>query len=166
MLTRESLKPAEWRDVRDTPHHVIVAVSVSGGSPFDEMLERKAGLQAVVDAMHSSHPLLRDIAVAENIMKAQTDVRDWYYTLPEEQRTAATLRAKALESMGRALDAIDGHGTPQDRLHYVEFIVALANRVAMAAREGDLLGVGGKLVSADERHFIERLQSLAQPRPA
>jgi hypothetical protein len=166
MLTRESLNPAEWRDVRDTPHHVIVAVSVSGGSPFDEMLERKAGLQAVVDAMHSTHPLLRDIAVAENIMKAQTDVRDWYYTLPEGQRTAATLRSKALESMGRALDAIGAHGAPEDRLQYVEFIVALATRVAKAAREGDLLGVGGKLVSEDERHFIERLHGLAQPRSA
>lgn len=166
MLTRETLNPAEWRDVRDTPHHVIIAVSVSGGSPFDEMLERRAGLQAVVDAMHSTHPLLREIAVAENIMKAQTDVRDWYYTVPEARRTADTLRAKALESMGRALDAISAHGAPEDRLHYVEFIVALANRVAMAAREGDLLGVGGKLISEDERNFIERLHSLAPPRSA
>ncbi len=165
MLTRDSLTAAEWRDVRDTPHHVIVAVSVSGGSPFDEMLERKAGLQAVVDAMHSTHPLVREIAVSSNIMKAQTDVREWYYTLPEAQRTAVTLRAKALESMGRALDAIAAHGAPDDRLHYVEFVVALATRVAMAAREGDLLGMGGKLVSPDERAFIDRLHDLARVQP-
>jgi len=162
MLTRDSLTAAEWRDIRDTPHHVIVAVSVSGGSPFDEMLERKAGLQAVVDAMHSTHPLLREIAVSSNIMKAQTDVREWYYTLSEDQRTAGTLRNKALESMGRALDAIGAHGGPDDRLHYVELIVALATRVAKAAREGDLLGVGGALVSPDERDFIERLHDLAR----
>ena len=166
MLTRESLNPAEWRDVRDTPHHVIVAVSVSGGSALDEMLERHAGLQGVVDAMHSTHPLVRELAVAANIMQAQTDIREWYYTVPEAQRTPTTLRSKALESMGRALDAITAHGTPEDRLHYVEFVVALANRVAMAAREGDLLGVGGKLVSEEERHFIERLRELAQPRPS
>jgi len=165
MLTRDSLTAAEWRDVRDTPHHVIVAVSVSGGSPFDEMLERKAGLQAVVDAMHSTHPLVREIAVSSNIMKAQTDVREWYYTLPEDRRTAVTLRAKALESMGRALDAISAHGAPEDRLHYVEFIVALATRVARAAREGDLLGVGGELVSQDERDFIDRLHGLARVQP-
>jgi hypothetical protein len=162
MLTRDSLTAAEWRDIRDTPHHVIVAVSVSGGSPFDEMLERKAGLQAVVDGMHSTHPLVREIAVSSNIMKAQTDAREWYYTLPEDQRTAVTLRAKALESMERALDAISAHGGPEDRLHYVEFVVALATRVAKAAREGDLLGVGGALVSPDERDFIERLHGLAR----
>lgn len=162
MLTREELTVEEWRDVRDTPHHVIVAVSASGGSPLDEMLERHAGLQGVVDAMHSTHALVRALAVSSNIMQAQTDVRDWYYTVPDAQRTPATLRTKALDSMGRALDAIGAHGTPEDRLHYVEFVVALANRVAKAAREGDVLGVGGELVSKDERDFIERLQGLAR----
>jgi hypothetical protein len=101
----------------------------------------------------------------ETIMQAQTDIREWYYTVPDAERTPATLRAKALESMGRALDAIGVHGTPEDRLHYVEFVVALANRVAKAAREGDVLGVGGELVSKDEREFIDRLQSLAQVQP-
>jgi hypothetical protein len=163
MLTREKLTVEQWRDVRDTPHHVIVAVSASGGSALDEMLERHAGLQGVVDAMHSTHPLVRELAVSSNIMQAQTDIREWYYTVPDAERTPATLRAKALESMGRALDAIGVHGTPEDRLHYVEFVVALANRVAKAAREGDVLGVGGELVSKDEREFIGRLHSLAHP---
>jgi hypothetical protein len=163
MLTREKLTVEQWRDVRDTPHHVIVAVSASGGSALDEMLERHAGLQGVVDAMHSTHPLVRELAVSSNIMQAQTDIREWYYTVPDAERTPATLRAKALESMGRALDAIGVHGTPEDRLHYVEFVVALANRVAKAAREGDVLGVGGELVSKDEREFIDRLHSLAHP---
>jgi hypothetical protein len=165
MLTREKLTVEQWRDVRDTPHHVIVAVSASGGSALDEMLERHAGLQGVVDAMHSTHPLVRELAVSSNIMQAQTDIREWYYTVPDAERIPATLRAKALESMGRALDAIGVHGTPEDRLHYVEFVVALANRVAKAAREGDVLGVGGELVSKDEREFIDRLHSLTQVQP-
>jgi len=165
MLSRQDLTVEEWRDVRDTPHHVIVAVSVSGGSALDAMLERHAGLQGVVDALHSTHPLVRELAVAANIMQAQTDIREWYYTVPEAQRTPPTLRAKALQSMGRALDAIAAHGTPEDRLHYVEFVVALARRVAMAAREGDVLGVGGERMSQDEREFIDRLQGLARAQP-
>jgi hypothetical protein len=47
-------------------------------------------------------------------------------------------------------------------MHYGEFIRALAMRVARAAREGDIMGVGGELVSANERRFIERLDSLIQ----
>jgi len=160
MLTRDKLTVVQWRAVRNTPHHVIVAVSATGGSPFDEMLERSAGLQAIVDAMHSTHPLVRDIADSTHIMQAQTEIRSWFYTLQDEQRTPATLQQKALESMRHALDAIDTHGAPADLLHYAEFVLSTANRVARAAKEGDLFGLGGNLVSGAEREFIESLESL------
>jgi len=122
MLTRDKLSAMQWRAVRDTPHHVVVAVSASGGSPFDEMLERSAGLQGIVDAMHSTHPLVREIAVSTHIMQAQTEVRSWYYTLQDEHRTPGTLQQKAIESMQNALDAIGTHGSPDDLLHYAEFV--------------------------------------------
>jgi len=164
MLTREKLTVVQWRVVRNTPHHVVVAVSASGGSPFDEMLERSAGLQAIVDAMHSTHPLVREIAGSAHIMQAQDEIRSWYYTLQETHRTPVSLQEKALESMHHALDALDTHGGPEDLLHYADFVVSTATRVARAAREGDLFGVGGELVSRGEREFIERLESLAQSR--
>jgi hypothetical protein len=66
--------------VRNTPHHVIIAVSSSGGSAFDEMLERSAGLQGIVDAAHSTHPLVSEIAGSTHIMHAQ-DESVWFYTL-------------------------------------------------------------------------------------
>ena len=162
MLTRDKLNAAQWRDVRNTPHHVVIAVSASGGSPFDEMLERSAGLQGIVDAMHSTHPLVREIAGSTHIMQAQTEVRSWYYTLQDEHRTPGTLQQKAIESMRNALDAIGTHGSPEDLLHYAEFVLSTANRVARAAREGDLFGVGGELVSRGEREFIEGLERLAR----
>ena len=164
MLTRERLTIVQWRAVRNTPHHVVVAVSSSGGSAFDEMLERSAGLQAIVDAMNSTHPLVREIAGSTHIMQAQDEIRSWYYTLQETHRTPQSLQEKALESMHHALDALDVHGTPEDLLHYAEFVLSTANRVARAAREGDLFGIGGELVSGGEKQFIERLESLAQSR--
>jgi hypothetical protein len=162
MLTREKLPTELWRPVRDTPHHVIIAVSVSGGSPFDDMLERAAGLQGIVDAMHSTHPLLRDIAASVHIMEAQREIRAWYYTLEEEHRSPERLQEKAIESMQHALDALRTHGGPEDILHYSDFVVSIATRVARAAREGDLFGIGGELVSKPERRFIERLEILVQ----
>jgi hypothetical protein len=164
MLTRDKLNATQWRAVRDTPHHVVIAVSTSGGSPFDEMLERSAGLQGIVDAMHSSHPLVREIAGSTHIMQAQTEIRSWYYTLQDEHRTPVTLQQKAIESMHQALDAIEAHGGPEDLLHYAEFVLSTANRVARAAREGDLFGLGGELVSRGEREFIENLERVAQSR--
>src|SRR5512139_438922 len=130
MLTRDKLTVVQWRAVRNTPHHVVVAVSAAGGSVFDEMLERAAGLQGIVDAMHSTHPLVREIAGSVHIMQAQHEVRSWYYTLENHHRTAATLQDKALETMLQALDALDTHGGPHDLLHYGDFVISTATRVA------------------------------------
>ena len=162
MLTRDKLTADQWRAVRNTPHHVIIAVSASGGSPFDEMLERSAGLQRIVDAMNSTHPLLQEIAVSVHIMNAQDEVRAWYYTLEDAQRGPPRLQAKALESMQHALDALKHHGGPDDLLHYGDFVMSVAMKVARAAKEGDVLGIGGELVSRAEREFIEQLEGLAQ----
>jgi len=164
MLTRDKLTIVQWQAVRNTPHHVIIAVSSSGGSPFDEMLERAAGLQAIVDAINSTHPLVSEIAGSTHIMEAQDDIRRWYYTLEEPHRTPQNLQDKALETARHALEALGTHGTATDLMHYGEFVLSLANRVARAAREGDMFGIGGELVSTSERRFIERLDQIVQER--
>jgi hypothetical protein len=166
MLTRHKLTVVQWQAVRNTPHHVIVAVSASGGSPFDEMLERAAGLQGIVDALNSTHPLISEIAAATHIMHAQDEIRAWYYTLSEPNRTPQFLQGKALETARSALDALGTHGGPEDLMHYGEFVMSLAMRVARAAREGDLFGVGGQLVSDKERLFIDQLDRLFKERGA
>jgi hypothetical protein len=158
MVTRERLTIEQWLAVRDTPHHVIIAVSSTGGSPFDEMLERSAGLQGIVDAMHSTHPLLREIAASHHIMQAQDNVRAWYYTLEEVHRTPTNFQSKALDTFSQSLGHLNTHGGLDDLLHYSDFVISLAMRVARAAREGDLLGIGGELVSSPERQFIRRLE--------
>jgi hypothetical protein len=163
MLTREKLTADQWRAVRNTPHHVLIAVSASGGSPFDEMLERAAGLQRIVDAMNSTHPLLQEIAGSTHIMHAQDEVRSWYYTLEDEHRHPTRLQEKAVESLQHALDVLKEHGTADDLLHYGEFVMSVALKVARAAKEGDLFGVGGELISGAERDFISRLEVVARP---
>jgi hypothetical protein len=166
MLTRDRLTAVQWQAVRNTPHHVIIAVSAAGGSPFDEMLERAAGLQGIVDAGNSTHPLVSEIAGATHIMNAQDEIRRWYYTLEEPHRTPQSLQDKALETARHALEALGTHGTAEDLAHYAEFVLSLANRVARAAREGDVMGLGGELVSSGERRFLERLDQLVQERRA
>jgi hypothetical protein len=164
MLTRERLTHLQWQAVRNTPHHVVIAVSAAGGSPFDEMLERAAGLQGIVDGGYSSHPLIIEIAAAPHIMHAQDEIRRWYYTLEEPHRTPQSLQDKALDTARHALEALGTHGTAEDLLHYGEFVLSLANRVARAAREGDFMGIGGELVSEPERRFIDRLDHLVRER--
>lgn len=166
MLTRDKLTVVQWQAVRNTPHHVVIAVSAAGGSPFDEMLERAAGMQGIVDAINSTHPLVSEIGGSTHIMHAQDDIRKWFYTLDESHRTPDRLQEKALETARHALEALGTHGSAEDLMHYGEFVLSLAMRVARAAREGDLLGIGGELVSEKERRFLDRLDQLVQERRA
>ena len=162
MLTREKLNDTHWGVVRDTPHHVIIGISSAGGSPLDELLEHSAGMKSIVDAMNSTHPLVREIAVGVNIMQAQKSVVSWYRSLEEVDRSPVTLQEKAIDSMKSALEVLRAHGGPEDLLHYSDFVRSLAMRVARAAKEGDVLGVGGELVSPGERRFLDRLEALAK----
>jgi hypothetical protein len=166
MLTRDKLTMVQWQAVRNTPHHVVIAVSSAGGSAFDEMLERSAGLQAIVDAINSTHPLVSEIGGGTHIMQAQDDVRKWFYTLDEAHRTPERLQEKALETARHALEALGTHGSAEDLTHYGEFVLSLATRVARAAREGDIMGIGGQLISDKERLFIDRLDQLVRQRRA
>lgn len=166
MLTREQLTSDAWSAIRNTPHLVMFAVSSAGGSTLDSMLERHAGLKGIVEEMHSTHPLLREIAEATQIMQAQDEIRSWYYKLPDAERTAERVREMALESMRKVVDVLAAQGGPEDLSLYREFVESLAMRVARAAREGDFLGIDGERVSQGERDIIEKLRGISATKAA
>ena len=160
MLTREKLTDAQWSAVRTTPQLVVLAVSSAGGTPFEELLERRAGLRGIEDAINSTHPLLRAIADGTQIVQAEDEIRAWYHSLPDAERTPASLQEKALASTRQALDAIRAQDGPGDLLQYGDFVLATAARVARVAREGDFLGIDGERISRGERDFIARLEHV------
>ena len=159
MLTREQLTDEQWRTVRNTPHHVAIAVSAAGGSILDEMLERAAAMSGIVDALNSRHPLVQGIGASADIMAAQDQVRAWYHGLEDSERHAANLQAKALAMFKDAVGTLQQRGHHDDVRLYCDFVIALATRVARTAREGDMLGIGGELVSSGERSFIALLEA-------
>jgi hypothetical protein len=159
MLTREQLTDDQWRTVRNAPHHVAIAVSATGGSLFDEMLERTAAMAGIVDALNSRHPLVQGIGASADIMAAQDQLRHWYHGLDDSERHAGSLQAKALAMFKDAVGTLSERGQHDDVQHYCDFVIALATRVARTAREGDVLGFGGELVSGAERAFIALLEA-------
>jgi hypothetical protein len=159
MLTRDQLTDDQWRTVRNAPHHVAIAVSAVGGSIFDEMLERAATMAGIVDALNNRHPLVQDIGASADIMVAQDQLRTWYHGLDDSERHAANLQAKALAMFTDAVRTLAERGQNDDVRPYCDFVIGLANRVARSAREGDMLGVGGELISSGERTFIALLEA-------
>src|SRR5262245_25825746 len=110
MLTREQLTDEQWRTLRNTPHHVAIAVSAAGGSIFDERPERAAAMAGIVDALNSRHPLVQGIGASADIMAAQAQLRSWYHDLEDSERHAATLQAKALAMFKDAIAMLEARG--------------------------------------------------------
>ena len=135
MLTRDQLTDDQWRTVRNTPHHVVIAVSAVGGSILDEMLERAAAMAGIVDALNSRHPLVQGIGASADIMAAQEQVRRWYHGLEDSERHAANLQAKALAMFQDAVCDAPGARPARRRTPLLRFRhLAGAARGAYGAR--------------------------------
>ena len=159
MLTRDQLTDDQWRTVRNAPHHVAIAVSAVGGSIFDEMLERAAAMAGIVDASITAIRSYRASAPAPTSWPPRISCGRWYHGLDDSERHAANLQAKALAMFKDAVRMLAERGQNDDVRPYCDFVIGLANRVARSAREGDMLGVGGELISSGERTFIALLEA-------
>jgi hypothetical protein len=156
LLTPASLSPQQWTALRDLPHLVAIAVSASAGSPIDLLFELPAGRTAIADGINNDHPLVQAIAERGEIKAAAAAVRALVIE-PYGARPPEELLPLAIEAARHAADVLRMQGNEIDRYAYRGFVLAVARRVAEAAREGDFLGLGGRLVSDAERAAISAL---------
>jgi hypothetical protein len=162
LLTQASLSPDQWAVLRNAPHLVAIAVSASAGSPIDLLFERAAGRAAIANGINNDHPLVRAIAGRGEIAAAAVAVRALVTESHGTHRAPEELLPLATEAARHAVDVLRAHGGELDRYAYREFVLGVARKVAEAAREGDILGIGGRLVSDAERQAIDAIeQALA-----
>jgi len=157
LLSREMLTDEQWAVLRDAPQLVIQAISASGGSRLDSLLERKAGARAVEGGRNNDHPLIRALALPVEIDAALSNIA----ARPQAGAAAAdgsdALVRSATEAVAQAAEVLRSVGGELDLYAYREFILGVARVVAEAAREGDFIGLGGHRVSDAERAVIASL---------
>lgn len=157
LLTQASLSPEQWAALRNLPHLVALAVSASAGSPIDLLFERAAGRAAIANGINNDHPLVRAIAARGEIAAAAAAVRALVTESHGTHRPPEDLLPLATEAARHVADVLRVHGGELDRYAYRQFVVGVARKVAEAAREGDVLGLGGRLVSDAERAAIDSI---------
>ncbi len=157
LLSREMLTNEQWAVLRDAPQLVIQAISASGGSPLDSLLERKAGAKAVEDGRNNDHPLIRALALPGEIDAAVSNVAARVRSADTAVDGPEALVQRATAAVAQAAEVLRGVGGELDRYAYREFILGVAREVAEAAREGDFIGLGGHRVSDAERAVIASL---------
>jgi len=136
----------EWKLVLEAPPSagLIVIASDRGGSVRETFSMAKAYTEARKE--HGESQLL------DEIVSAKPEMDHTRYHSPEELKEA---------SLGHIRDAVallKEKAAPEEVDEYKKFIVALANRVAEARKEG-FLGLSGERVSDDERSAIGEVEA-------
>jgi hypothetical protein len=158
MTTKADFTSDEWEVLRDAPHLVILAVAFAGASGFfGSIAEAMAPSGILVEALKGNNQLLREICQKEEIQTSVKAIKNRAKTTGDLADIQAALRKEAIEKARTALDLLQQKGSSEDIAAYRDFLVALGNQVANAAKEGAFLGFGGERVSEPERLLLAEL---------
>jgi hypothetical protein len=76
---------------------------------------------------------------------------------PSATRTPEQLVEQADQALRDAIGLLERKATPEEVEDYRRFVLAVADTVAHAHKEGGFLGIGGKEVSASEQAVLDQL---------
>ena len=138
MTTKAAFSPSEWQLVLEGPPTagLLVITASHGGTIRETIAMSKAYAEA--RAQHGESELLDEIVAERPRM-----VRG------EKVRTPEELRDQALDCLAQATTLLADKATVEERDHYQHFVLAVANKVAAAHREG------GKQISPPEEQAIQ-----------
>ena len=139
MTAKAAFSPEDWTAVLEGPPSagMIVVTAARGGTFRETIAMSKAYAEA--RAQHGASELLDEIVSA----KPQID-HTRYHSFDE-------LRDNGLENLRSAVTVLGGKATAEEVDDYRRFVVALANKVAAAHREG------GQDVSPAEAEAVQQI---------
>ena len=145
MTTKAAFSPEEWKVVLEGPPTagMIVITAAHGGMWRETIAMSKAYVEA--RGQHGESELLDEIVAA----KPHIDHARYH--------SAEELRDSGLGHIRDAVALLQGKATPEELDDYRHFVLALANKVAAAHREG------GQSVSPAEARAIEEITAALGP---
>ena len=156
MATKSDFAEVEWKFIADAPHLASIAVMTAGASGvFGSLIEAVVAAKGVFDATGHANELIRSIASKEEMQAAQARIREEMGNIGD-QDPKAWVRDHALNEVREAV-ALLGRKSPADLADYRAWVMALADGVANAAKEGAFLGFGGERVSAAEKQIMAEI---------
>jgi hypothetical protein len=147
MTKKADFNAEEWSLLLEAPPiaGMIVAVAERGGMIRESMSMGRAYAEA--RQRQDGSELL------EEIVSAQPGLD------PQRFQSVEQLRSSGLQRIREATELLESKAANEEAEDYKRFIVALADTVAHAKKEGGVLGIGGKQVSEQERAAIEEIAS-------
>ena len=82
---------------------------------------------------------------------------------PSTARSPEQLAERADQALRDAIELLERKATPEEVEDYRRFVMAVADTVAHAHKEGGFLGIGGKQVSESEQAVLDELAQTVGP---
>jgi hypothetical protein len=153
MSTKADYSADEWDLLRTAPMMAaILVVSASPSGPVGLVKESAAASNMILHAADSAKtPLLKSLA---EDMKSSFSISK---TPPGA--SAGAVQQAAIEILRRTSALLSTKATPEEATEMKQWLAEIAQKTAEAAKEGGFLGIGGTLVSDEEKAAISKVNS-------
>ena len=166
MSNKASYDPQEWALLLRSPSMAGVAVTAASPSgPIGIVKEMFAAGKVLADVKLKGSgnelitALVADLQTAEGRSMGREGMQAEFGGVGP-----AEIKARAIEALKRAAAIVDAKGSPQEAAEFKEWLRALSQKVAEAAKEGGFLGFGGVQVSGEEQSALNEIcQALGLP---
>jgi hypothetical protein len=146
----------EWKILLETPMTVcraMMAIAPSGAlGTSQEVIALRTGLKEALQ--QASSPLLAHLRQQLQSREKAEALWKEIQRLFQDRQDASSIRQTAIAACQSCVTLLR-NAPVQDSQAYKEFVYALARRVAEAAREGGVLGIGGQILSEAEQTLLK-----------
>jgi len=155
MAGRENLTDSEWVILRRGMEAAMHAISIShpGGTAQERLAITMGWAEAPRLFPGSDFVLELFEAMPDDLRKLNEQ------EIPSSSEDAGAAAGQAVELCKKAVNLLNAKA-PHEREAYNKLVLFLATKVAKASKEGGFLGIGGQLVSAQEKAVIDRLAAV------
>lgn len=153
MASKADFTDAEWDLLVRAPRWVVAGASAAEkDNRHRTQIETEAGFIAVADGRELRNALVTQIAQQSmGIYDEKPALRGIVFTDREAGMT------RVIEQAAAAYALLVAKAEATDAETYRRWLLNIADTVITAARSGDVFGFGGKLITAREQRFRDRL---------
>ena len=166
MTSKSDFSKEEWNVLLEAPLFAGIAVMAADMNITGLLREGEAMVKAVdnLALADTTSPFLRALII---------EIRDSFESavqIPAEIDTVDpdAQRKSELDALQEVGDLASSRMEPVEAVEFKTWLVGIASQVAAAAREGSFWGIGGELVSSDERTALLKIReslNLEEPWP-
>ena len=157
MATKADFTADEWSQIQRAPFRAgLAVVAASPSGPFGVVKELFAvgKMLGEVKAQGSSNELIKAL-----VADIEAGAKDLSAPAELKGKTPDQVRSYGIESVRQVAALIEKKTKPEEAQGFKQWLVAVAQKVAEAAKEGGFLGFGGTQVSEQEAAAVKELST-------